>query len=162
MWINADSIWVIAAVWTRVIGCFLQSHQHIQLQAKSSKQLGDICVLCYTLMVSVTGKVNLKHDVSIEYKPGHGSVLFCQEYDHSNYLNYATNLTKQNPSWESNNHSYNQEIPHLSWSLKVHYHIQRSLSQMNPVQTLIPYFSENHFNISLWSPNWPLPLTFSD
>lgn len=31
MWINADSIRVIAAVWTRVIGCLLKSHQHIQL-----------------------------------------------------------------------------------------------------------------------------------
>jgi hypothetical protein len=33
---------------------------------------------------------------------------------------------KQSPSWETNSHSANQEIPCISWNLKVHYHVHKS------------------------------------
>jgi len=34
----------------------------------------------------------------------------------------------QNPSWEANNHSANQEIFHLLWNSRVHYHVHKTLS----------------------------------
>jgi hypothetical protein len=32
----------------------------------------------------------------------------------------------QSPSWEDNNHSASQEIPHLLWNAKVHDHVHKS------------------------------------
>jgi hypothetical protein len=54
---------------------------------------------------------------------------------------------KQSPE-EANNHTTNQEIPHLLWNLKVQYYVCKSLllvpilSQMNPVHTFPPCFAE--------------------
>jgi len=71
---------------------------------------------------------------------------------------------EQNPSWESNSHSANQEISTLQWNLKIRYCIHYSpplvpvLSYMNPVHTLPTYFSKIHTNIiflsTFMSSNW--------
>jgi hypothetical protein len=34
---------------------------------------------------------------------------------------------EQIPSWKANSHSASQEIPHLLWDLKVHYHVHEGL-----------------------------------
>jgi hypothetical protein len=55
-----------------------------------------------------------------------------------------------NPSWDVNSHSASLEIPHLLWNLKVHYYVYKSpslvpvLSQMDPVQSFLPYFPNIH------------------
>jgi hypothetical protein len=61
---------------------------------------------------------------------------------------------KQSPSWEANTSSASQEIPHILWNPKVHYHIQNSsphvpiLNQM--IQSARPsHFPTIHFNIVL-------------
>jgi len=46
--------------------------------------------------------------------------------------------------WEANSHSASQETPHLSWNIKVHYFVHKSLSmtpildQINPVNNFPP------------------------
>jgi hypothetical protein len=51
-----------------------------------------------------------------------------------------TNFMEQS-SLGSNSHSDSQQMPHILWNLKAHYHVHRSLplacilSQMNPVHT---------------------------
>jgi hypothetical protein len=61
---------------------------------------------------------------------------------------------QQIPFWEANNHSATQDIPRLSWNQKVHYRVYKSrplaptLSQMNPVHILSPYFPKVHSNLS--------------
>jgi hypothetical protein len=60
-----------------------------------------------------------------------------------------TNSMECSPSSEANSHSASQETPHLLWSPKVHYHVQKNLplypfsSQMNPLHNLMPYFQFN-------------------
>jgi hypothetical protein len=60
---------------------------------------------------------------------------------------------KVNPSWETTSYSATQEFPKLFLNPKVHYRVYKNppvvpiLSQICPVHTTPPYFSQIHFNI---------------
>jgi len=59
----------------------------------------------------------------------------------------------QSPYWEANSHSAGQEIPRLLWKPKVQYCVHKDqslvpvLSQIQPVHSFPPYFSNIHSNI---------------
>jgi hypothetical protein len=61
---------------------------------------------------------------------------------------------EQSP-WEASWFSAGQEVPHILWKLKVHYHIHtclppvRILSQIDPLYTPPFHFLKIHFNIIL-------------
>jgi len=71
---------------------------------------------------------------------------------------------EQSLSCKANSHSASQETSYLLLSLKVHYHVQKSLSQINPVHTFPPHFSNVHFTIILpsktRSSKWSFPSGF--
>jgi len=86
-------------------------------------------------------------------------------------LNYwITYSMEQSPSWETNWFAASQEIPHILWNLKIHYHIHKCphpvpiLSQLEPVHTPTSHFLKIHLNIILpsmpGSPKWSLYLRF--
>jgi hypothetical protein len=57
------------------------------------------------------------------------------------------------PSWKTDNHSTNRDIPSILWNPKLHYHVHKSppldsaLNQINPVHLLPSYFSKTRFNM---------------
>ena len=77
---------------------------------------------------------------------------------------------EQSPSWKTDRFSASQEIPHILWNPKVHYHIHKYpppvpiLRHLDPVHTTISYFLKIHLNIILpsmtGSPKWSLSLRF--
>jgi len=74
---------------------------------------------------------------------------------------HCCNSMEQNP-WEANSHSANQEILHLLWNMKVYFCVHKS--QMHPVHTIPPYFTNIHSNIILlftpMSSQWSLHTGF--
>ena len=78
-----------------------------------------------------------------------------------------TNSMQQSPSSESNRLSSSQEIPHILWDLKVHYHFYKFLlyahvlSQIKPVHASPSHFLEIHLNIILPSPPGSSKLSLS-
>jgi len=61
----------------------------------------------------------------------------------------------QSSSWEVNNHSATQEIPHILWNPKVYYSVHNSpplvpsLSQLIPIHNFLSYFFKIHCNVIL-------------
>jgi hypothetical protein len=57
------------------------------------------------------------------------------------------------PSWGAANCAATQEFPKTVWNPKVHYRVHKSpllvptLNQINPVHTVLSYFSKIHFDI---------------
>jgi hypothetical protein len=68
-----------------------------------------------------------------------------------------TNIMELYRPWEACSFSAAHEINSIIWNLKVHYCIHTSLPLvpilrlMNPVQTLLSYFFDIHFNIIILS-----------
>ena len=77
---------------------------------------------------------------------------------------------EKSPSWEANRFSASQEISHILWNPKVHYHIHKCpptvpiLSSLNPVHTPTSHFLKLLLNIVVpstpRSPKWPLSFRF--
>ena len=63
------------------------------------------------------------------------------------------NPVDQSTSWEINSSSASQDIPRISWNLKLHYHMRKTpwLNHIIPVLSLWTDFLKTHFNITISS-----------
>jgi hypothetical protein len=68
--------------------------------------------------------------------------LWLTDWLTTQLTNQPTTLIEQDPSSEAGSSSATQEIPHILWNLKFHYHAQKSLSIFPNLSHLIgPQFS---------------------
>jgi hypothetical protein len=57
------------------------------------------------------------------------------------------------PSREAASYAATQQLPKILWNTQVHYRVHNSppldpiLSQINPVDTILPYLSNIHFEV---------------
>ena len=99
----------------------------------------------------------------------YGTTILQELLRHNTYL-LTYSQTQHSPSWETNQFSATQEIPHILWNPKVHYRFHKRpppvqiLSQLDPVHTPTSHFLKFNLNIILpsppWSPKWSLSLKF--
>jgi len=100
---------------------------------------------------------------------------FCDIYKYALSSPYKekcsqiVNKLHEAESFLRSHYSPSQEISHLLWNLKVHYHVHKNLllthilSQMNPVHMLPPYFHKFHSDIIPSTPRsskWSHRFTF--
>jgi len=105
-------------------------------------------------------------------RPLRSSTIRWLPYTRTRYLiTYLLTYSKeQSPSGKANWFSASQEIPHILWNPKVHYHIHKCpppvpiLSQLDPVHTPTPHFLKIHHNIIFpstpGSSKWTLSISF--
>jgi hypothetical protein len=94
----------------------------------------------------------------------------CKAAHHSVASALLTHSMEQSRSWEANRFSTTQDIPHILWNPKVHYHIHKCpppvpiLSQLDPFHTPTSHFFKIHLTIFLpskpGSSKWSLSLRF--
>jgi hypothetical protein len=97
----------------------------------------------------------------------------CNNNNNNNNNNNTyllTHSTQHSPSWEAKRFAASQEIPHILWDPKVHYHIHKwpppvpVLSQLDPVHNPTSHLLKIHLNIILpstsWYPQWSIYARF--
>jgi hypothetical protein len=74
----------------------------------------------------------------------------CSSYSSVTYK--GTNFMKKSPSWEADDLSPGQEILHLLWNLKVHYHIHNK-PPLDPIPIQVSLVHTDIDTVFLWHPH---------